>query len=205
MDTLLGTGDWWSSLVLPLGAGVCLSAACGFRTFLPLLCLGLASRFGIAPLDEQFAWLASTTGLLTLSTAATLEVIGYYIPFVDNALDVIATPLAMAAGTVAMLASLGVVTGVPAWLIALIVGGGVSGAVQVTSVKARAISSGTTGGLANPVMATGELVGAATLSALAIIVPVVAAIVAMVTILVMWRTWRWIRRKGMPSKRIAPG
>lgn len=203
MDTIIGPGDWWSSLIVPLGAGICLSAACGFRTFLPLLCIGLASRFGIAPLAEQFLWLASTAGLLTLFTAASVEVVGYYIPFVDNALDIIATPLAMAAGTLVMFTTLGVVTGVPAWLIALIVGGGVSGAVQVTSVKARAISSGTTAGLANPVMATGELVGAATLSVLAIIVPVVAVLLAIGTILVIWRTWRWIRRKGVPQRRIA--
>lgn len=205
MDALAGIGDWWSSLILPLGVGICLSAACGFRTFLPLLFIGLASRLGIAPVEGQFAWLASTAGLVTLFTAASVEVVGYYIPFVDNVLDVIATPLAMAAGTLAMLTSLGMMTGIPAWLIALIVGGGVSGTVQLTSVKARAISSGTTAGMANPIVATGELFGAVTLSTLAIIVPVVAVIAAAALLLVIWRTWRWIRRKGVPQSRIAPG
>lgn len=196
-------GGLWSMWLMPIGVGVCLSAACGFRTFLPLLFIGAAARLGITPADSQFAWLASNAGIATLGTAAVLEVGAYYVPIVDNLLDLIATPLAMMAGTIAMLTSLGVTAGVPGWIIALIIGGGVSGAVQVTSVKARALSTSTTGGLANPVLATGELLGAATLSTLAILLPILAVVLAIVVILVVWRTWRWIRGRKAPQRRIA--
>ena len=56
----------WSGWVLPIGAGICLSAATGFRTFVPLLCVGIAAHFGLFALDAQYAWLASTAGLIAL-------------------------------------------------------------------------------------------------------------------------------------------
>lgn len=185
--------------MLPIGAGICLSAATGFRTFVPLLCVGLAAHFGLFRLDAQYAWLASTTGLVALGTAAVLEVGGYYIPVVDNLLDVIATPLSMIAGTLVMFTSIGGDHGLPGWLLALLVGGGVSGLVQLTTVKARALSTGTTAGLANPVVATGELLGAAGLSALALLLPVIAVIIAVAVIALLWAAIRRLRRP-----RVAP-
>lgn len=187
--------SWWSSWVLPVGTGVCLSAACGFRTFIPLLGIGLAAHFGVFPIDSAYAWLASTAGLIALATAAVLEVGGYYIPIVDHALDVIATPLATAAGTLAMFTAIGADHGVPGWILALIVGGGLSGAVQLTTVKARAISTGTTAGLANPLVATAELVSAATLSALAILLPALAVVVAVALLAILWRATQFLRRR----------
>lgn len=193
-DVVSALPSWWSGWVLPIGAGVCLSAATGFRTFVPLLCVGLAAHFGVFNLDQQYAWLASTTGLIALGTAAVLEVGGYYIPVVDNLLDVIATPLSMIAGTLVMFTSIGADHGLPGWLLALLVGGGVSGLVQLTTVKARAVSTGTTAGLANPVVATGELLGAAGLSALALLLPVIAVIIAVAVIVLLWVAFRRLRR-----------
>lgn len=193
---------WWSTWALPIGAGVCLSAACGFRTFIPLLAVGLASHFGFAPLDAQYSWLATTAGLVALGTAAVLEVGGYYIPMVDHALDVIATPLATAAGALVMLTSIGGDHGMMGWLLALLVGGGLSGAVQLTTVKTRLVSTGTTAGLANPLVATGELVGSGVLSAVALLLPVLAVIVAVVLLVALWRVSVWVR--GKRARRMAP-
>lgn len=189
------TPGWWSAWVLPIGAGICLSAACGLRTFVPLLCVGLASHFGLFPLDAKYAWLSSTHGLVALGSAAVLEVGGYYIPVVDHLLDVIATPLSMIAGTLVMLTSIGADPGVPGWVLALLLGGGLSGAVQLTTVKARAVSTGTTGGFGNPIVATAELVGSSVLSALAILLPLLALLVAVALLFVVWRAWRWIRAR----------
>ena len=190
------TPEWWSAWVLPIGAGVCLSAACGFRTFIPLLAVGIAAHFGVIPVDPKFAWLATTAGLMSLGTAAVLEVAGYYIPVVDHALDVIATPMSMVAGVLVMFTSLSSDHGLIGWLLAILVGGGISGAVQLTTVKARAISTGTTAGLGNPVVATGELAGSAMLSALALLLPAMAVVVAILILLVLWRMTRWVRRKA---------
>ncbi len=193
-DVLSSAPSWLSTWAIPIGAGICLSAATGFRTFVPLLCVALAARFGVFALDPQYGWLVSTAGVIALATAAVFEVGAYYIPVVDNLLDVIATPLSMVAGTLVMFTSIGADHGLPGWLLATVVGGGLSGMVQLTTMKARAVSTGTTGGLANPLLATTELIGSALLSALAVFLPVIAAVLAVLVLFVLWRTIRWLRR-----------
>ena len=173
--------------VLPIGVGLCLSAACGFRTFLPLLFVGLASRFGIFSLGEQYGWIASTGGLVVLLTATVAEVVAYFVPFVDNASDVVATPLAVGAGTLMMLTSFGEGSGVIPWALALILGGGTAGVVQAATVKLRALSSGTTGGAGNAVVAGGELVGASTFSLVALLMPVIALVVSLLLLAIVVR------------------
>jgi hypothetical protein len=185
------TASWVTAWLLPIGAGICLAAACGFRTFVPLLCIGVAGRLGGFPLDASYAWLASGAGLVVLGTATVLEVAGYYVPLLDHALDVIATPLAMVAGTLAMFTSIGADHGLWGWLLALVAGGGLSGLVQLTTVKARLLSSATTGGLGNPFVATLELAGATVLSTIVLLVPVLAGVTALATLIALW----WLRRR----------
>ncbi len=184
----------WTTWALPIGAGICLAAACGFRTFVPLLCVAIASRTGLFALDAQYAWLSGTAGLMALGTAAVAEVAGYYVPVLDHALDVIATPLSVVAGAFAMFTSIGSDHGMFGWLLAVLVGGGMSGAVQLTTVKARALSFGTTAGLANPLVATAELVGSVGLSMLALLVPVIAAIISLAVLLILALAVRRLRR-----------
>lgn len=198
-DVTGSTPAWWSAWVIPIGAGICLSAATGFRTFVPLLCIGLAAHFHLFTVDAQYAWLASPAGLMALGTAAVLEVGAYYIPVLDNLLDVIATPLSMMAGVLVMLTSIGADHGLPGWLLALVLGGGVSGLVQLTTVKARAVSTGTTAGFANPIVATTELLGAMGLSILALLVPAVALVLALLLLALLWWSIRRLWRPRMVS------
>src|SRR5580765_4989692 len=88
--------------------GIGLSAACGFRIFVPFLVAGIAARTGHLTLGPSFIWMASTPALIALSVATVLEVGAYYIPWLDHVLDLVATPAAVGAGIV-MTAS--VVTG----------------------------------------------------------------------------------------------
>lgn len=161
-------------LLLSLGVGLGLAAACGFRVFLPLLALGAAARAELVPLAGGFEWLASTPALGAFGVATAFEVGAYYVPWLDNLLDVAAAPAAVAAGA---LASASVLTDLPPllqWSVALVGGGTAAGVVQGATSLVRLGSSATTGGLANPVVATGEWVAAATTAVLAILVPVVA-------------------------------
>ena len=57
------------------------------------------------------------------------------------------------------------------WTLAVIAGGGLAGAVQGSTVLVRAASTATTGGLANPVVATGELASAVAVTSFALLVP----------------------------------
>jgi len=175
--------------LVSIALGIGLAAATGFRVFLPLLIAALAARFGHLPLNDTFQWLASTPALLTLGTAAVLETLAYYVPGVDHALDVVASPAAIAAGIVA---SASVMTDVPPsimWPVAVIAGGGIAGIAKGSSALLRAKSSLMTGGLANPVVSTVETAGATGIAVFAILVPVVC-LIAVVALLI------WAARKA---------
>jgi hypothetical protein len=175
---------------ISVALGIGLAAATGFRVFLPLLIAGIAAHTGHLPLNDSFAWLASTPALITLGTAAVCETLAYYIPGVDHVLDVVASPAAVAAGAVA---SAAVMTNVPPailWPVAIIAGGGIAGLTKGSTALLRAKSGLMTGGLANPVVSTVETVGATGLSIFAIVVPLLC-LVAVIGLL----AWA-IRRAG---------
>jgi hypothetical protein len=160
--------------------GLGLAAACGFRVFVPLLIMSLASRAGVGQLvlGPNFAWIGSTPALLTFSAATILEIAGYYIPWVDNLLDTIATPTAVIAGILVTASAMTTdVSPFLKWTLAVVAGGGTTAAFQGITSVTRHISSFTTGGLGNPVLATAEAGGAAMLSVLAITLPVIAFLI----------------------------
>jgi hypothetical protein len=187
--------EWIVSLL----AGVGLAAASGFRVFVPLLGLGLASRAGLMPLTSGFEWLSSPVALGALAIATVLEAGTYFVPWIDNLMDTIAAPAAVGAGTIAALAVLGDGSPFLTWVIAIIAGGGTAGVVHAGMAGTRAVSTATTGGAANPVLSLGELVVSAAMTVLSIIVPILAGI--LVIALLGWafrrvRAWRDRRARG---------
>lgn len=179
--------------ILGLCIGVGLSAACGFRVFVPLLVMSIATMMGWFEPSKGFEWLALPSVCLALAVATVCEVAAYYIPWVDNALDTVATPAAMIAGTLTTMAvSSGEMSQFAGWAAAIIVGGGTAGVVQMSTVAARGVSTATTGGLGNFVVATGEWIGAILLSVSAMLVPALVAIVVVIAVIL---AIRWIRHK----------
>jgi hypothetical protein len=165
-------------------AGIGLAAACGFRVFVPLLVAGIAIRAGALDVADGFAWLSSTPALIALAVATVLEIVAYYVPGLDHLLDTIATPAAVVAGT---LVAASFVTDVDPWFrwtLAAVAGGGAAAAVQTATVVTRGASGLATFGLANPLVATAELAGAATTSILAVTVPI-AALLLLATLVVL--------------------
>src|ERR1043165_3613686 len=130
--------------------GIGLSAACGFRVFVPLLCLRVAAHFQHLHLSPAFAWIGSTPAMIAFAVATAVEIAAYYIPWVDNLLDTIAVPVAAIAGIVATAAVVTDIDPFWKWTLAVVAGGGVATTTQLTTTKARATSSVTTGGLGNP-------------------------------------------------------
>jgi len=86
-------------IIAGIALGVGLAASCGFRVFVPMLVASSTAHLGILPAQEGFQWLASWPAMICFGTATVFEIIAYYIPFVDNLLDSITTPLAVGAGT----------------------------------------------------------------------------------------------------------
>jgi Domain of unknown function (DUF4126) len=182
--------------VLAVAMGVGLAAAVGFRVFLPMLVLSIGAHFGHLTLTSSLAWLGTPAAFLMLSVAAALEILAYYIPGVDNALDAISVPAALVAGTVV---SAAVMTDVPPmvrWTTAVIAGGGAAGAIQGLTSLLRAKSTTMTAGLGNHAIATGELAGALILSLLALVAPLAALALAALFCWFAVRVLRRLFRKG---------
>src|SRR5262249_54905128 len=87
-------------LALSIMLGVGLAAATGFRVFLPMLVVSVASYTGHLSLGDNFAWLGTPAALTMLGAAALAEIAAYYIPGIDNLLDALAIPAAFVAGTI---------------------------------------------------------------------------------------------------------
>ena len=180
--------------------GIALSATCGFRVFVPLLAVNIGTRAKDAdgqPLIELaagFDWLSSDIAMMIFLVAAIFEIGGYYIPWIDNLLDSVASPAAIVAGT---LITASFITGMDPWLqwlLALIAGGGVAGAVQATTVVTRASSTVTTGGLGNPIVSSVETSGAFLGSALSILAAPFA--IGVFVLLLGSGLWIWFRRRS---------
>ncbi len=185
----------WITLCLALCMGLSLSAACGLRVFMPLFVLAAAARWCSLPVTDSLAWVQTDAALICLGTATVIELLGYYIPLVDNALDTIQTPLALAAGIVVMG---GMMDGLPdylQWGIGTIGGAGVAGAVKLGSNALRLASTATTGGLGNGIFATLENILAATGTVLALIVPVLALLGFIALVALVWLSVRRLRRR----------
>jgi hypothetical protein len=84
------------------------------------------------------------------------------------------------------------------WPIAVIAGGGIAAVTKATTALVRAKSAVMTGGLGNPVVSTAETAGAATVSILAIIAPLLC--LAGVVALIAWGLRR-LRRSRAPRDR----
>ena len=167
--------DLWNTVVaLSLGLG--LSAACGFRVFIPLLAMGVGARAGLIELGESWAWMSETWVIVAFAAATLFEIGGYYIPWVDNLLDTITTPSAVVAGIIVTSASLDGIDPAMQWILSIIAGGGIAGTIQLGTAATRAASSATTGGVGNPVVSTVEAGASVLFALLAILVPIVAAI-----------------------------
>ena len=174
-----------AALSIALGLG--LAAACGFRVFVPFLVVSVASRGGALELGESFAWMSSTPVLVLLLAATLFEVCAYYVPWLDNLLDTVAAPAAVVAGGV-LAAS--VVTGIDPWLkwsLAVIAGGGLAGAVQLSTAGARGASTLLTGGLGNVGVSTVELLSSLILSILSVVWPFFALVLLAIVLLVVAR------------------
>jgi len=183
--------------VLSVMLGIGLAAACGFRIFVPLLVMSIAAAAGHLQLSEGFAWIGTWPALIAFAVATTLEIAAYYIPWLDNLLDTVATPAAVVAGVIVVAACVTDMSPYLKWTLAVIAGGGAAGAVQALTVTGRAASTATTGGAANPVVSTVEAGSAAALSTVSVLVPVLAAAVVLTLLGLLVR--RIVVRRARPS------
>jgi hypothetical protein len=126
-----------------------------------------------------------------LAAAALVEILAYYVPGVDNLLDALAAPAAVAAGTIAAASVMADLPPMVMWATAIVAGGGTAGILQGVTGTIRLHSTAMTGGIGNSAVATAELLGALGLSLLALAAPLVALALAAAF---AWLALRFVRR-----------
>ncbi|MFD1140202.1 DUF4126 domain-containing protein [Larkinella insperata] len=188
--------EWIISLCL----GIALSACCGFRIFVPMLVASLAVKLGWISVTPGFEWMGTWPALLVLASATTLEIGAYYIPWLDNALDTVATPIAFVAGTILTTSFVEVDLPVLKWGLGIIAGGGTAGLIQTGTSLLRVGSTATTGGLGNPVVSSAENIASFGFSFLAILFPLLAAFLVLMIGLFLIRLM--VTRKRQPRQSV---
>ena len=184
------------TIIMATLMGISLAAASGFRVFLPPFLLSLAARFNVVwfldidLIGTQFEFFTSTLSIVVLGIATVAEFVAFYAPWIDNALDTIATPASIMAG-VAMTAI--VLEGndpIIQWTIAIVAGGGVAATIQSATVATRGLSSTFTFGLGNSAVATGENVASVALTLIAILIPFLSALFVLLIVALLLRMKR---------------
>ncbi|PZU91410.1 MAG: DUF4126 domain-containing protein [Chryseobacterium sp.] len=187
--------------ILSAFIGIGLAAASGFRVFLPMFAVSLASYLGWIPMSDNFEWLSGLPTLITTGVATIIEIIAYYIPVVDNFLDTITIPLATIAGSILFASQFMELGTFPQWALALIAGGGTAATIASGFAGTRAASTATTAGIGNNVVATTETAGAGLMSVLAIFLPVIAFIfaIALIVLVLFFGRKLWKKLKANNS------
>lgn len=170
------------------------SAAAGLNAWIPLLMIGLLSRFtGIIDLTGDWALLEDTWLLAVLATIGVADFVGDKIPAVDHVLHAGGMVIAPIAGTVAALAATG---GDASPVIVAVLAVFTAEFAHGTRAALRPISTVGTAGTATPAVSAAEDTGSAVLSVVALAAPVIAALAvlaAMVTAAfsgrALWRRW----------------
>lgn len=179
--------------IISIFLGVGLAASVGFRVFLPLFALSLASYFNIWELNSSWVWLGSLTAVITLGVATLIEILGYYIPIVDNLLDTIAIPLAAVAGTAVMMSTVADLSPVITWTLAIIAGGGTAATIKSAAGASRLTSTVSTAGVVNPVISTIETGSSLVMSIFSIFLPIIAFVLVIFVLFIVFKLYKKIK------------
>jgi hypothetical protein len=139
-------------------------------------------------------WIGSPVVAFSAGVAMLAEIVAFYVPWLDNALDGIAAPLALAAGTILTASQIHDVSPYLQWALAIVAGGGTATIFQAKTMALRSASTLGTGGIANPVVSTAETGLAATGTVMTLVLGWVAGLVFVV--LCGWLGYRFVRWLG---------
>ena len=182
MDTL--------QVLIAASSGLGLAAASGFRVFLPPFLMAVWLRLGLLDVNiegSEFEAFSSDVSILLLGVASLSEIMAYKIPWMDNMLDSLATPLAGLAGIYLVAVSLEGADPSVQWALAIIAGGGASLSIQSATVAGRGLSSMFTLGLANPFFSLIEDIASVLLIFIALLAPLAALFASVILIFVIFR------------------
>ena len=202
--------------MLELATGSGLALAAGLNAWIPLVALGLLSRYtDLITLPAAWGWLENGWVLGILAVLLLLEVVADKIPVVDSVNDVVQTVVRPTAGGIAFGAGAAsqttTVTDPGAFVqsgqwIPVVSGIVLALVVHATKAGTRVVADTTTGGTAAPVLSAVEDAGSVALSIVAVMLPLLIipllALLVLAVVLVVRRVRRrrasrqWLRATG---------
>lgn len=202
--------------MLELLTGAGLAAAAGLNAYIPLLVVGLASRFlDWVQLPPAWAWLENEWVLAILGVLLVLEIVADKVPVIDSINDVIQTVVRPAAGGILFgagtTAETVAVTDPAAFFasyqwVPIAIGIVLALVVHTGKTLTRPAANVATAGVAAPVLSTAEDVSSLVLTVLALLVPVLAllALIGVVVALIALLRRRLRRRDERHAAEEAP-
>lgn len=190
--------------MLELLTGAGLASASGLNAFIPMLSLGLLSRFtDLVNLPAGWGWLENEWVLGIIAVLLVLELVADKIPAIDSINDVVQTVIRPTAGGIVFGAGTAAQTSAiqnpaewwqsNAWVPVVI---GVITALVVHAGKAgtRAATNTVSVGAAAPVLSVGEDAMSVGLVFAAILIPVLVLVLLLALVLMFWWMWSTFRR-----------
>jgi uncharacterized membrane protein len=181
-----------------------LSAPAGFNAYLTLLLVGLAGRFGWVELTGTWAERLTNPYILGALAVLTIwEIVVDKVPGADHVNDVAGTVIRPLSGAVLMLAIPNPLTEEsPA--AAIVVGGGLAGALHAIKMLFRPFVTATTAGVGNPFVSLAEDAAAVGTVVIAIIAPIlIAGLLVLLIAALWWLITRWRGRRTATGGRPA--
>ena len=202
--------------MLEIITGIVLAIAAGLNAYIPLLGLGLLARFtDFVALPDAWGWLAEGWVMVVLAVLLVVEMIVDKVPALDTVNDVLQTVIRPASGGLAFSAGAGSATvavrapsdlAQPEHVWPIVVGVVIALVPHLLKALSRPLLNFLTGGLGAPILSFFEDLGAASLTVLAVLVPVVALLAAIAAvILLVWRMRRgWRARRTSSAAASSP-
>lgn len=186
--------------------GFGLATAAGLNAYIPLLALGLLSRFTeLVSLPHGWAWLENGWVMTIVAMLLVVEVVADKIPALDTVNDAIQTfvrptagGIVFGSGTAAQTAAVtdpGAFADSGQW-VPVAIGVVTALAVSLTKSAVRPAANVASGGVAAPVLSTVEDLTSVGLVFVAVLLPALVLVALVVLIWAMFRLWRWRRRRA---------
>lgn len=190
---------------MELLTGFGLATAAGLNAYIPLLALGLLSRFtDLVHLPGAWSWLENGWVLTLVAVLLVVEIVADKVPALDTINDSIQTfvrptsgGIVFGSGTAAQTAAVtdpGAFASSGQW-IPVVIGVITALVVSLTKSAVRPVANIGTAGMAAPVLSTAEDVVSVGLVFSAILVPVLIVVALAVFAVAAIQVWRWRRRR----------
>ena len=194
---------------MELLTGFGLATAAGLNAYIPLLALGLLSRFTeLVALPAGWAWLENGWVMGIVGVLLAVEIVADKIPALDSVNDAIQTlvrptagGIVFGSGTAAQTAAVtdpGAFASSGQW-IGVVIGIGTALIVSLTKSAVRPVANIGSAGMAAPVLSTAEDITSVGLVFVSLLLPLLVLVALAAVAFAVFQVWRWRRRRHQDS------